>query len=299
MTLKTSKIILICFLATVVLSLFSTNTKTDSQHKSEVQQVVEKERKKPEEQKEKETKIEKEGKGKKGLEMYRVNYNNRINDYKITVDWYPHTGASKNSVLGKGEIHFSHSSGAQFKITHKNFYLIDIIPFNWETGKLCLPSEKEITLDYIQYADTSEFIQTDLPFLFYDINFDGKDELVLIHPGAAQRNRDYLAVYFINDKHIVENLPNSDTNHGSDYAFDSYTKFNKMKKTVTMFDSGGATIYEERIYKNNKNTNRLEMEEVNGSEGVFTYNLKKPFSIPQDSIDLLFTTETDYWENWY
>lgn len=297
MTLKTRKIILICFLAIVTLSLFSTNTKTDSHHKSEVQQIVEKEEKEPKEQKEEKTKVEKEGKEKKELEMYRVNYNNIINDYKITVDWYPRIGGSKNSVLGKGEILFTHTSGVQFKIIHKSFYLIDIIPFNWENGKPYLPSEKEITLDYIQYADTSEFIQTDLPFLFYDINFDGKDELVLIHPGAAQRNRDYLAVYFINDQHTVENPPNSDTNLGSDYAFDSYTKFNKEKKTVTVFDSGGATIFEERIYKNNKTTNRLEVEEVNGSNGFFTYNLKKPFSIPQDSIELLFKTDTGYWEN--
>ncbi len=38
MTLKTSKIILICLLATVLLFLFSTNTKTESRHKCNKQQ---------------------------------------------------------------------------------------------------------------------------------------------------------------------------------------------------------------------------------------------------------------------
>lgn len=270
MTSRTITIFLICFFATGSLSLFSSTAQLDDQ------------------------------KEKKELKMFSVKYNNIINDYKVTVDWYPHTAATKDSSLGKGEIHFTHSSGSEFKITHRNFYLVDIFfPFNEKTGELYLPAAKEITQDYIQYVDTSEFIETDLPFLFYDINFDGKDELILVHPNAAQRSRDYFAIYSINNDHIVENLPDESANLLSDYTFDSYTKFNKKHKTVTVFDSGGAAIYEERIYKNNKSNNRLELEEVKGADGAFSYNLKKPFGISQDSIESLFKHTVSYWDSWY
>ena len=301
MVLKTTKIILLCLLAMITLSCSNKKWKEESEETQKIQEVQESQevQQTQENQENQEVQEKKEKKEKKEIEMYRISYNNSINDYKVTVDWYPHTGASKNSVLGKGEIHFVHTSGAQFKIVHKNFYLVDLIPLDWESDKLYLPSKKEITLDYIQYVDTSEFINTNLPFLFYDTNFDGKDELVLIHPAAAQRTRDYLAVYYINDNYTVDNLPNHNTHLGSDYAFDSYTKFNKKEKTITVFDSGGALYYEERIYKYNTKTNKLEVEEVNGRDGSSTYTLKKPFSIPQDSIDMLYKNETSYWENWY
>lgn len=227
----------------------------------------------------------------------QIHYTNTINNYKVSVAWYPEGTTCGSSVRGKGILLFTHTTGAQFEVTHNNFYLKDVLPLNEKTGELLLSSQKDFTIDYTPYTDTTQFINSDLPFLFYDTNFDGKKELVLIHPCLAQRFRDYLAVYAINDQYTLVDSAHQITGQRPYRSFDSYSKFNKQDKTVTLHLSGGASTYEERIYKRNKIKNQLQLERVEGADMDSTYVFQRPFDMSEEALMTKIGDHINYFGN--
>lgn len=231
---------------------------------------------------------------KKQLESLQIKYNNRINGYKVTVKWYPQIAHCKGSMVGRGEMLFTHTSGAQFEVIHNEFYLIDLIPYNERNGEPILPTEREFAIDYSHYVDTANTIKTDLPFIFYDTNFNGKDELVLIHPCCAQRFRDHLSVYAINNDHTLANPAHQITDKPPYLSFDSGTKFNKQEKTVIIDLSGGAASYERRIFKYNKSIDKLELVKIKGTDFGDDYLFEKPFGAAKDSLMSLIADSDNY-----
>ena len=274
--IKTEKTIL-CFFTLIALFISCTNTKTKEEQVFEVEQTSEV----------------------KQLDSVQIEYANTINNYKVSVEWYPKTAACGhgNSVRGKGKMLFTHTTGSQFEVVHDNFYLIDLIPYNKKNGEPILSSQREFIIEYIPYIDTTMFINTDLPFLFYDTNFDGKKELVLIHPCFAQRFRDYLAVYAINDQYTLVDSTHQITDKYPYRSFDSYSKFNKQDKTVTLHLSGGAATYEERIYKRNKKIDKLQLERVHGADGDSTYIFQRPFGMSVEALMSIIGEHDNYFEN--
>ncbi|NLZ95676.1 MAG: hypothetical protein GX921_07635 [Bacteroidales bacterium] len=320
MTLKTMKNLLFYFLSIITLSFSCTNTQSGKNNKPETdpiaetidivteklkaEQITDTEEITKEEIEEKQTtetiSTEVQEPKKEQLELVKIKYNNTINGYKVTVNWYPQIASCKSiedigSVAGRGEMLFSHSSGAEFEVVHNEFYLIDLIVYNEKNGKPILPTEREFAIDYTSYIDSTNTINTNLPFIFYDTNFDGKDELVLIHPCCAQRFRDHLSVYAINNDHTLAEPAHQITDKPPYRSFDSGTKFNKQEETVTIDLSGGATSYERRIFKYNENKDRLELIKIKGTDSGDDYLFEKPFGAAKDSLMYLIEKSNNYW----
>ena len=65
----------------------------------------------------------------KQLEPVQIKYANTINNYKVSVTWYPEIATCGSSIRGKGNMLFTHTTGAQFEVVHDNFYLIFVQVF--------------------------------------------------------------------------------------------------------------------------------------------------------------------------
>lgn len=253
MTLKTVKYIFIGFLAAIALSTSCINKDT----------------------KEKSAKVDKNSNQLPPSEMeepdgIQLLYINPINNYKVHVDWYPQTDARQGAVKGKGIIHFHHPCGTYFSIEHNNFYLSNAVPIKFENNLLILPTQRTINIDYTPYPENDLFIKTDLPFIFYDTNFDGDKEIVLIHRSNNKQTEDSLTVFATN-AYINTSSPSHQITDKKPYCnMNSNTEFNRQEKTVTLqYAKNGIT--EKRIYKRNPKENELQFEMVEGKYKEFVY----------------------------
>lgn len=178
MTLKTVKYIFIGFLAVIALSTSCINKDTKGKSAK-----VEKNSNQPSPSEMEE------------LDGIQLQYTNTINNYNVHVDWYPQTDERQGAKKGKGIIHFHHPSGTYFSIEHNNFYLSNAVPIKFENNLLVFPIQSTIDIDYTPYPENESFIKTDLPFIFYDTNFDGDKEIVLIHRSDDKHTEDSLSVF--------------------------------------------------------------------------------------------------------
>lgn len=84
--------------------------------------------------------------------------------------------------------------------------------------------------------------------LFIDLDFDGTNEIIEINFRAGQRHRHTYTIY---QHHGLEMQGNQLRlmNFPPFNQIDSATIFNKRDKTIKIQNSGGACIFEEKIYK--------------------------------------------------
>ena len=76
-----------------------------------------------------------------------------------------------------------------------------------------------------------------VPFFFEDVDFDGKDELVIVDFNAGQRGYNEYTVYKSNYKYgNMYNLVNTEPFS----IIDQLSTFNKQHRTIDVFSSGGA-----------------------------------------------------------
>lgn len=200
----------------------------------------------------------------------QLQYTNTINNYNIHVDWYPHLDISEEAINGKGIIHFNHTSGFNFSIEHNNFLLSKDVPIEFDNNSIILPIEKPVNMEYIPYPEDELFINTELPFIFYDTNFDGNQEIVLIHPSGNEQTEDSLTFFAINNPNEAK-LPSHQIKRDIPYCYiKSNTEFNRENKTVTLhFTKNGIT--EKRIYKHNTELDDLQFELAEGKYKEFSY----------------------------
>lgn len=197
-----------------------------------------------------------------------LEYKNLINNYKVTVIWIPEEVGCKY-VEGVADIKFVHITGSSFIIRH-NFFFSDVLTFDTSNGKAIIPKQKNFKVDYPKEVG-SKFIRSDVPFYFHDMNFDKTKELVLLNLCKAQRFRDSLAVFALNNKFsLVDSI--RQITHKEPYCyFDSMTDFNDRSKTVTVSFSGAADVYEERTFKYIHGTT-LKLIRVKGVEHDSVYD---------------------------
>ena len=131
---------------------------------------------------------------------------------------------------------------------------------------------KTIEADYHMYKDEDRLMPMYTPFFFMDLDFDGKEELVIVHKSMAVRYHDGYDVYRIVEGRpvLIDYPPYNDNKDGWGFGMTDYPEFDFKKKTISCpYPEGelkwdGRTIY--GVSKKHKDT-----VVVNGKKHLFNH----------------------------
>ena len=131
---------------------------------------------------------------------------------------------------------------------------------------------KTIEADYHMYKDEDRLMPMYTPFFFMDLDFDGKEELVIVHKSMAVRYHDGYDVYRIVEGRpvLIDYPPYNDNKDGWGFGMTDYPEFDFKKKTISCpYPEGelkwaGRTIY--GVSKKHKDT-----VGVNGKKHLFNH----------------------------
>jgi len=200
-----------------------------------------------------------------GTKTIHLKFTDIIDDkYNVNVVWIPRDGEGPR-LAGPATITFSKDLGYLFSVTADNFHL----PFYElkKSGALEVDGDgqaKEFDLNKVyslKYSSDS-FYKVSLmdnthkyeahnsgeqvPFFFEDIDFDGKDELVMVSFNSGQRWSNEYIIYKSNYKYgNVYNLANTEPFN----VIDQKTTFDKENRTIDVFSSGGSCTNLNEKYK--------------------------------------------------
>lgn len=191
-----------------------------------------------------------------GTKIIHLKFTDIINDkYNVNIVWMPRDGEGPR-LVGPAIITFSKDSGYIFSVTADNFHL----PFDElkESGILKVDNDGQaVKVDLskvysFEYSSDSfnkvslmnnthkyeaSGSREQVPFFFEDIDFDGKDELVMVSFNSGQRWYNEYIVYKSNYKYgNMYNLVNTEPLS----IIDQLSTFNKQNRTIDVFSSGGA-----------------------------------------------------------
>ncbi len=191
-----------------------------------------------------------------GTKTIHLKFTDIINDkYNVNIVWMPRDGEGPR-LVGPAIITFSKDSGYVFSVTADNFHL----PFDElkKSGILKTDdNEQAVKVDLskvysFEYSSDSfnklslinnthkyeaSGSREQVPFFFEDVDFDGKDELVIVDFNAGQRGYNEYTVYKSNYKY--GNMYNLVTTEPFS-IIDQLSTFNKKNRTIDVFSSGGA-----------------------------------------------------------
>jgi len=214
-----------------------------------------------------------------GTKTIHLKFTDVINDkYTADVLWTPDDGYVPR-LVGPATINFTSSSGGVFSVSADAFHIpsdilrgLGLIKFEDSSEHDGHTIEVDLSKVYsVEYNSLSKPLLLDglhhydelksgglTPFFFEDIDFDGKDELIVVDFGTGQRRVDEYTVYKSNDKHkreatyrptyqddIVYNLATAKPFD----MLDQKTTFNKENKTIDVFLSGGACTNSNEKFK--------------------------------------------------
>ena len=193
-----------------------------------------------------------------------IRYSEEINGYKIEVLWIPTLADKYNGqVTGPAVVKLTHENGETGTVVNNSFGFrgdkaVEIIANlgidDNDTADTIRYKKNELILEYslpdIVEGVESRFDNNSEPFFFYDINFDGKLDFIVVEPYQAQRSRDAYKAYELIDlggvdfgrgfRGIAYKQPFID--------LDSVTTIDRESKSITHFHSGGAADHDTVTY---------------------------------------------------
>jgi hypothetical protein len=184
-----------------------------------------------------------------GTKTIHLKFTDVIDDkYTVNVLWTPNDGYVP-ALVGPATIRFVKDSGSVFSVSVDAFHLpfdalnkLGLLKFD-DSGDyhtLVVDLTKVYPVGYNTTGKDSlfdSFHGNNVPFFFEDIDFDGKDELIIVDFGTGQRWVDDYKVYKPTYKN--GNMYNLATEKPFD-MLDQKTTFNKENRTIDVFLSGGA-----------------------------------------------------------
>jgi len=175
------------------------------------------------------------------------------NKYTVDVLWTPDDGLAPQ-LVGPATINFVKNRGHSFSVSAEAFHIpSDILNqlgllrhddgSDYHTLPVYLDKVYPIEYSSEELSLFDNLYQHDklragsAPFFFEDIDFDGKDELILINTRAGQRRVDSYTIYQAAYK--GGNIYNLATDEPFN-MLDQKTTFDKENRTISVFSSGGA-----------------------------------------------------------
>ena len=168
-----------------------------------------------------------------------IEYRQPINDYKITVTWFPWGGTGE---VGHGILKFTHISEKQyfyvFNDSFSDFYLDSLV----RNHSHVFYDGETFALDYIS-PQNGELIGHNTPFQFLDVDFNGEDELLINNWNCGHRNYNQYEVYKIYPFHAekLSKKPFDCIENGNVFDFEN--------KTITQFWSSGWNNCTKLVYR--------------------------------------------------
>lgn len=185
-----------------------------------------------------------------------IKYKQPINGYTVKAMWLPYV--SQDGTTGETGLttllHFK-SADNEFTINLEAKHIIDTLCYHY-------PHLKDGDVLYWDYVpkDSNEVLPNYSPFSFYDVDFDGKEELLITNYQNGSYSNNTYKVYKIHE-YYAELMTDEPFNH-----LETSTKFDSINKTIITTSTGGQ-----------------------GSVYTYTYQLKgyetmygdKPMTIPK------------------
>ena len=192
-----------------------------------------------------------------GTKTIHLKFIDVIDDrYTVNVLWMPDDGLVPR-LVGPAIINFVKDRESSFSVSAGAFHLpldvlnkLGLIKYEDSSSHDGHTIKVDLTKVYpVDYASLSEVSLLNnshhydssrgstSPFFFEDIDYDGKDELILVNASAGQKRYDSYTVYRSNYKDDDSYSLASDNSFN---VLDQRTTFNKENRTIDVFLSGGA-----------------------------------------------------------
>lgn len=200
-------------------------------------------------------------------EVCYLTYKDSINGFKVRVKLNNYE-QEEFELFGSAEIGFYKNNALKMSFVNPLFK-INL------TGLKEIKNYDIVTIDYktpkVNFDDNISLgVFKELPFFFLDVDFDGNDELLLSNPGAGQRYCTSFLVYspylLFNDI-IYDTLYDKLKNIPPYQELDELSELDYRNKEISIFNYGGYSDSEKRIYKRNDNTIQLDRIEDYDSLG--------------------------------
>jgi hypothetical protein len=198
-----------------------------------------------------------------GTKTIHLKFTDVIDDkYNVNVLWMPDDGLAPK-LVGPAVIHFVKNRGYSFSVSAEAFHVpsdilnqLGLLKFDYSGDYHTLPVDlnKVYPIEY----DSEELSLFDnlyhhgkprvgsAPFFFEDIDFNGKDELILINTRAGQRWVDSYTIY--QSTYKGGNIYNLATDEPFN-ILDEKSIFDKENRTIDVFSSGGACANSNEKFK--------------------------------------------------
>jgi hypothetical protein len=184
----------------------------------------------------------------------KIKFKNLIRGYRVSVTWHPL--GSFYGVHGPAQIAFRNPKNNQKHIYCTSYFSLpaEVVPASfYQKGSCCglnhMASDTTLMFSYPileKESDDEVTHKSKMPFYFLDVNFDGKDELIIAESGFAQRGGMNFTAYNFECDY---NYSNDDVQMKIDYhmplrerygEFDYTARFDHKKKTMTVHRSASA-----------------------------------------------------------
>jgi hypothetical protein len=180
-----------------------------------------------------------------------VNYTNIINGMKVSAIWQPRDNQGL-SILGEAIIKFANvEDGKSFTIYNSNFGLskdsVKELNVEFDDNSRIKFDKKNITLKYVA-PPLFEDDLGDAPFFFFDIDFDGKDELIVEGRHQGQRSMSIFKVYVLKGK----SLASEDKQITDDEPYlelDARSSIDVKSRTINIYGSNGVCNNFDKTYR--------------------------------------------------
>ncbi len=215
--------------------------------------------------------------GKQPSQPIRVTlkYDRPIGGYKVTAIWQPFE--AKNCETGRIVVTFRHvDTGAEFQYVNTekfSSYHTDCITFS--DGFEGYKDGDCYTIEYTSPDAQSPF-DGYLPFQFFDVDFDGSDEFLVLDWGGSKFGE--FCVYEITNKGLIaKSYPPFD-------RFDCFTRLDRGKQTIRQCIVDGAWYYVEVTYR----------KRPNKSMQVISIPEEFELALRETLVDIANTTASDF-----
>ena len=206
-----------------------------------------------------------------GCDSFTVVYREPVNGYKVSAKVrmahdeinYADISFSKN-----GKTFSLHTTSYGDTVFNKGGWGMD----DGEDAEIMKKYRNQtVEADYHEHREEEGIMSSWCPFFFRDLDFDGVEELVIVHYTMAVRNHDRYDVYRIveGEPFLIDYLPYYNEVIG-DYGMTDYPEFDFKAKTISCPYPEGELKYEGRITYGISKT-RKDTVEVNGKKYLFNH----------------------------
>tara|TARA_B110000285_G_C14914832_1_gene509696 strand:+ start:82 stop:873 length:792 start_codon:yes stop_codon:yes gene_type:complete len=204
--------------------------------------------------------IEKKIEKKENLEndIIRISYNQIINGYQVNVIWKPNA-LRYDMVVGPAILEFKNNK-SQFTLTNNYFALpTRLIDLKTKDNSITGINTNEVSIDYkepnIQYSTFLDQSLPNVPFVFLDLNFDGKKELLVTKFEQGQRTTNEYDAYGYNYFGDIFQITEEPYNQ-----IDGFTILDKDNKELILYGSNG--ICHETYHTYSLINNRFDLTKI-------------------------------------